>query len=292
MVTGSEEILFVKGHGTGNDFVILPDADGCLDLAAELVSRICDRRTGIGADGVLRVVRCEAEPQAAHLAGRAKWFMDYRNSDGSIAEMCGNGSRVFAKFLISRGWESPDFVLASRAGLHQVTSETDGTITVDLGLPVSGPDGPAPIVRVGSGEWTGEAWWLPNPHAVVFVEDLTAVGALLDAPTVTAGQRFPDGQNVEFVVDVTKDADQPRARMRVFERGAGETQSCGTGACAVALSVRARRGIVGPGAVVVEVAGGRLRVMVGADGRICLNGPAVLVGHGALETTWVGLAVD
>lgn len=282
----SRLVDFIKGHGTGNDFVILPDPHGQVELSAELVARICDRRSGIGADGVLRVVRCSAEPAAAAHVDAAEWFMDYRNADGSIAEMCGNGARVFAQFLISEGWADSGFVFASRAGTHQATREADGDITVEVGVAVPGPVGPDPIVRVGPHEWQGDAWWMPNPHAVVFVDDLDEAGTLAQAPVVIAADRFPDGQNVEFVVDTSADHQHPSARMRVYERGVGETLSCGTGACAVALSVRARHGLTQPGSVVVYVPGGRLRVDVCEDGRIALGGPAVLVGRGAFEAGW------
>jgi diaminopimelate epimerase len=97
------EIAFVKGHGTRNDFVLLPDPDGALELTADLVARLCDRRAGVGADGVLRVVRSAADADAAAMAGRAAWFMDYRNADGSVAETCGNGLRVFGRYLVDTG---------------------------------------------------------------------------------------------------------------------------------------------------------------------------------------------
>src|SRR5687768_2356819 len=94
---------FAKGHGTGNDFVVLPDADGALPLTPALVAALCDRRRGIGADGVLRVVRTAAHPDAEASADVAEWFMDYWNADGSHAEMCGNGVRVYARFLVEAG---------------------------------------------------------------------------------------------------------------------------------------------------------------------------------------------
>ncbi|MEI6621828.1 MAG: diaminopimelate epimerase [Actinomycetes bacterium] len=287
MATARSQIPFTKGHGTGNDFVIVPDYQGLLDLSPALVAGICDRRTGIGADGLLRVVRCRNEAEALDQVDSAEWFMDYRNADGSLAEMCGNGARVFARFLMAQGLVSSRFAIASRSGLHAVVAEPDGTITVEVGVPLARTSEPAPIVRVGDFEWTGDAWWMPNPHAVVFVDDLSQAGPLLDPPAVVAGDLFPNGQNVEFVVDHTTDTHSPTAQMRVYERGVGETDSCGTGACAVALSVRARHRVSVPGSVVVDVPGGRLRVFVGSTGSVSLNGPAVLVGSGALEPEWV-----
>lgn len=278
---------FAKGHGTGNDFIIVPDEDGELTLTPAVVAAVCDRHRGIGADGLLRVVRSARCDEVASLAASAEWFMDYRNADGSIAEMCGNGSRVFARYLISRGWAAGDFTIATRAGLHAVRQEADGSITVDMGMPVMGPDGPDPIVQANGREWTGDAWWMPNPHAVVFVADLADAGPLLEAPAVQAGQRFPDGRNVEFVVDLSETSGIPAAEMRVHERGVGETQSCGTGVCAVALSVRKRQGLTGAGSVTVDIPGGRLIVTVTGNGRILLTGPAVLVGHGQFEASWL-----
>src|SRR5262245_10439805 len=113
---------FAKGHGTGNDFVVLPDNDDRLDLDAELVRALCDRRAGIGADGVLRVVRTRAAS-----GGGPSWFMDYRNADGSVAEMCGNGIRVFARYLVDHGLAvGPEVAVATRAGTRVVRRETEG----------------------------------------------------------------------------------------------------------------------------------------------------------------------
>lgn len=125
---------FLKGHGTENDFVIIPDPDGALDLTPAAVARLCDRRAGIGGDGVLRVVRSARHPEAAAMAAEAEWFMDYRNSDGSIAEMCGNGVRVFAHYLLRAGLTGAgDVAVATRAGVRRVHIDKDGDITVDMG---------------------------------------------------------------------------------------------------------------------------------------------------------------
>lgn len=279
-------IFYAKGHGTGNDFILLPDPDGMLDLSADEVARICQRRTGLGADGILRVVRTSAEPQAQDQANDAEWFMDYRNADGSTAEMCGNGARVFARFLVDAGWAAGEFTIATRSGLHQIRDEGDATFTVEIGSAVAGPEGPDPQVHVDGKTLIGDAWWLPNPHAVVFVDDVAEAGSLSAAPRVTAGDRYPDGQNIEFAVDLTDNPANLRARMRVYERGVGETLSCGTGACAVALSIRSRHEVTGPGKVSVELKGGLLTVILSEDGRIQLNGPAVMVAHGSFEPDW------
>ena len=118
------ELTYLKGHGTENDFLVLPDLDGTLTLTPELVARLCDRRAGLGADGVLRVVPSELEPEAAGSAEQARWFMDYRNADGSIAEMCGNGVRVYARYLVEAGLEPlGELGLAQRRVVEQRPDE-------------------------------------------------------------------------------------------------------------------------------------------------------------------------
>ena len=151
---------FAKGHGTGNDFLILPDPDDAVVLSPGLVARLCDRRTGLGADGILRAVRTSA-------GDPAEWFMDYRNADGSIAEMCGNGVRVFARYLLRHGLAAgPEFTVATRAGLRQVREEASGEITVDMGAPVVRGRSAAVI---GSRSYEGLEVSLGNPHLACVV---------------------------------------------------------------------------------------------------------------------------
>ncbi|MFD9128863.1 diaminopimelate epimerase [Kitasatospora sp. NPDC059571] len=284
---------FLKGHGTENDFVILPDPDGRLDLGPAAVARLCDRRAGIGGDGLLRVVRSAADPAAAHLADRAEWFMDYRNSDGSIAEMCGNGVRVFAHYLVHAGLAKPGrLAVATRAGVREVriaASAPDGTpgeITVDMGLAVlPGPDGIE--VAVGERTWPARNVNMGNPHAVAFVASLDDAGDLRDAPRTAPEGVYPEGVNVEFVVDRG-----PRhVAMRVHERGSGETRSCGTGACAVAVAA-ARRDGLDPAATgeaaryTVDLPGGRLTIEEFPDGRVEMTGPAEIVATGTLDAAF------
>ena len=277
-------IRFVKGHGTENDFVLLPDPDGVLDLTAELVRRVCDRRAGIGADGVLRVVRSAAAPDAAAMATEAEWFMDYRNADGSAVEMCGNGIRVFARFLVDEGLAQPgELPVATRDGVKTVRVGAEGDVTVDMGL--ARLPGTERKVTVGTRVWPAVEVDMGNPHAVVFVDDLAEAGPLLTPPVTDPA--FPDGVNVEFVVD----RGPRQVAMRVHERGVGETRSCGTGACA-AMVAAARRD-AGDGATVgstyaVEVPGGRLSVTERSDGHVELTGPAVLVARGELSDAWLG----
>src|SRR5260221_6672795 len=185
---------FAKGHGTGNDFLILPDPDGALVLSPEFVARLCDRRTGLGADGILRAVRIAAGDQAPEPGlAAADWFMDYRNADGSIAEMCGNGLRVFARYLLAHGLaDGPAFVVATRAGRRQVFQEASGEITVDMGAPLLLGRSAA---LVGGMECHGLAMSLRNPHLACVVGAPVA-GFDLSGPPAGVPPRFPDGAKV------------------------------------------------------------------------------------------------
>ncbi|CAG7654661.1 diaminopimelate epimerase [Actinacidiphila bryophytorum] len=286
---GTAPSTFLKGHGTENDFVIVPDPDGLLDLSAAQVARLCDRRAGIGGDGLLRVVRSAAHPEAAALADRAEWFMDYRNSDGSIAEMCGNGVRVFARYLQRAGLaEAGDLAVATRAGVREVHIAKDGDdgapggITAGMGR--ANLPGGAVTVTVGARSWPALNVNMGNPHAVVFVDDLDDAGDLFRAPAVAPAAAYPAGTNVEFVVDRG-----PRhVAMRVHERGSGETRSCGTGACAVMVATARRDGldpaVTGhPVTYTVDVPGGRLVITEDTDGLIEMTGPAVIVAEGVID---------
>ncbi|MGQ0847219.1 MAG: diaminopimelate epimerase [Sporichthyaceae bacterium] len=271
----SAGLPFVKGHGTENDFVLLPDPDGQLKLEAADVAAICDRRAGVGADGILRVVRTAAEPEAGAWAGQAEWFMDYRNADGSIAEMCGNGIRVFARYLVDAGLSAPGkFAIATRGGVRIVECAVQGPVTVDMGAAVLPDLGPV-TVRVADRCWSASAVLMPNPHAVVVVEDVADAGDLLRPPIVEPPSAYPDGVNVEFV----RILGPAHLQLRVHERGSGETRSCGTGVCAAVVAAQ-RSGHLGPGVVDVDVPGGRLQIEVLADGTVSMTGPAVFVAAG------------
>ncbi len=267
---------FVKGHGTGNDFVVLPDLDGSMhgDLDPALVIALCDRRQGIGADGVLRVLRSHDGP--------APWFMDYRNADGSVSEMCGNGVRVFARYLeeyglLEVGSRSEPLFVDTRDGVKSVTFCLDGELSVDMGSAVVGD---AVQVSAGGQRYEARRVDLGNPHAVVFVDDVAAVGDLRTSPYF-CGVEFASGVNVEFVQRISDDP--PELVMRVFERGVGETMSCGTGACAAVAAAQAAEGAAGDTAhTSVHVPGGVLTVSADGDGHLHLKGAAVLVAEG----TW------
>jgi diaminopimelate epimerase len=262
-------IAFAKGHGTGNDFVVVSDLDDRYDFTAKQVRAICDRQTGIGADGVLRVL---------HRDGH--YFMDYRNADGSIAEMCGNGARVFVRYLIEEGLvTSGDLVIGTRGGDREVRVHAAGDISVVMGVPTTPQLRAAPVVSVGDRIWNAVGVHIPNPHAVVFVDALVDAGDLRAAPAVSPDDVFPEGVNVEFVVPVA----EAHVAMRVFERGVGETLSCGTGACAVAWAARRRDGASPAQTWLVDVPGGRLEVTERADGQVVLTGPAVIVTRGEID---------
>jgi diaminopimelate epimerase len=293
-------IAFLKGHGTENDFVILPDPDNVLDLPARTVAALCDRRAGIGGDGLLHVVRSAAHPEARSMADEAEWFMDYRNADGSISEMCGNGVRVFARHLQRAGLAGTgDLAVATRGGVKRVhiakgadTGGTaphlngDGDITVQMGRARLAQD--AVSVSVGERSWSARNVNMGNPHAVTFVDDLAHAGDLFSAPPFTPGSVYPDGVNVEFVVDRG-----PRhVAMRVHERGSGETRSCGTGACAVAVAAARRDGadpaVTGaPVTYTVDLPGGRLLITERPDGEIEMTGAAEIVAEGYIDPVWL-----
>jgi len=272
-------IRFTKGHGTENDFLIVADPDGSFEPDRSWIAAACDRRAGVGADGFLRVLPTAKADGYESQASAAEWFMDYRNSDGSIAEMCGNGVRVFARYLVDEGLaQAGEFAVATRDGVKQVrVPKQGGDITVTMGVPR--------LVSRRANVRVGDEWRLAvnidmgNPHAVVFVDDVAEAGTLFEAPEYEPADVYPDGVNVEFVARVAAQ----HIKMRVFERGVGETKSCGTGACA-AMIATAQRDCAPPDTpYLVDVRGGRLVIVERSDGQIEMTGPAVLVAHGELR---------
>ncbi len=285
-------LRFTKGHGTQNDFVLIPDPDGTIHLTASDVALIADRRAGIGADGVIRVVpaRHADEPEVRELTEDAEWFMDYRNADGSPAAMCGNGTRVTAAYLRREGLERGSRIsLATRAGVKHITvieSGDDTEFVTDLGewalldpataeekgydclvRPHLGMDVPGLSVDVGS------------RHTVVLLPEEVALDHLdlTEAPTVTPAP--PDGSNVEFVRVIGPG----HIAMRVHERGVGETRSCGTGAAAAVVATHWWAGSSDTADQwTVDVPGGRLVVRL-AGTRVDLQGPAALVADGTTD---------
>lgn len=287
-------LVFTKGHGTGNDFVLFADPDGEVDLTPEQIAAICDRHFGVGADGLLRAVKSKNIPEgAAALAedADAEWFMDYHNADGSVAEMCGNGIRVFTRYLLDNGLATLEpgetLPIGTRSGVRDVQRNATG-YQADLGRWAL--DGGEPLVRArelpvarpGLGINVG------NPHVVVaLASDDELDGADLSYIPVIEPEP-PHGANVEFVVaaDPLVNDGVGHIRMRVHERGSGETLSCGTGAVAAALATRYWAGAGAPNQWRVDVPGGTVgvRMFPTEDGEhVSLSGPAELVYVGELQ---------
>lgn len=271
----------VKAHGSANDFVVVEDLADDLELDALQVRALCDRRRGVGADGLIRVV-----------ADGPTVFMDYRNSDGSLAEMCGNGARVFAKYCFDRGiLVGSESTIGTRAGTRHVRVHRgpDGLVArvdVDMGPPVFDPAAiPVVVDATGGADGTGApqpvaidvdgsridalAVGMGNPHAVLFVDDVAAAPVRTLGPTIERSTRFPNGTNVSFARIISPD----RIDLRVWERGSGETQACGTAACGTVVAAAAT-GRAGR-SVDVALPGGIVHVEW-ADS-VVLSGPAVEV---------------
>lgn len=292
------ELHFTKGHGTGNDFVLFADPDAAVELTPDRIRAIADRRFGVGADGVIRAVRSDAIPEGQAILAEdpdATWFMDYHNADGSVAEMCGNGIRVFARYLTEAGLvdlaPGQTLTVGSRKGVVDIRRSSTG-FAADLGrwrLGIDGGGADDVFVRAKALDRArpGLGIDVGNPHVVVAVAsedelagiDLTYVPVLDPAPA--------SGANVEFVLPgdplVTDGVGQ--ITMRVHERGSGETLSCGTGAVAAALATRHWAGPAAPDTWRVRVPGGVLTVRMTAteDGEhVSLAGPAELVFSGDL----------
>ncbi|NMN99914.1 diaminopimelate epimerase [Gordonia sp. TBRC 11910] len=286
---------FFKGHGTQNDFVILYDPAAALDLTVEAVAALCDRQRGIGADGLLRVARAgelvargvlDAHPDDV---APEDWFMDYRNADGSIAEMCGNGVRVFAHFCRAAGLvESDVFTVGSRAGGRVVTvhsfDDSEAEVSVSMGLARLGVESSA---RIDGVDYAGVAVDVGNPHLAAVVDGLSVQqlaaldfsrGASFDAEV------FPHGVNVEVLTAPVAHGAVFDASMRVIERGVGETRSCGTGLVAAAAAALRSIGR-DTGELRLTVPGGQVTVTIDAAGAT-LRGPSRLVARGTLIDGW------
>jgi diaminopimelate epimerase len=289
--TYPEQVEFAKGHGTQNDFVVLPDPEGRLTLTPAAVAALCDRRRGLGADGVLRVTTAVAA-QAAGVFDRipegvapGDWYMDYRNADGSIAQMCGNGVRVFAHYLRASGLESRDeFVVGSLAGPRPVVlhdcDATGADVTVEMGKTNQLGVGEA---IVGGRPFAGLAIDVGNPHLacvdpVMTLDELAALDVA--APVSFDRTQFPEGVNIEVL---TAPADGA-VSMRVHERGVGETRSCGTGTVAAAVAALAFAG-ASTGTLRVYIPGGEVTVTL-TEASSFLRGPSVLVARGELSEEW------
>lgn len=287
------ELAFTKGQGTGNDFVLFSDPSGLISLEPEQIAWMCDRQFGVGADGVIRAVRSEHLVDGASSLAEdpsAEWFMDYHNADGSVAEMCGNGIRVYAAYLISEGLLSPDvgdtIGIGTRAGVKDVLVGANG-FQVDLGR--WRLDDGERLVRAKNLEIArpGISINLGNPHVAVAVADEEELEKIDLAYEPIVEPATPGGVNVEFVMPeepLVRDG-VARIKMRVHERGSGETLSCGTGAVAAALAFRFWGGVDAPNTWRVDVRGGRLgvRMFPTEEGEhVSLSGPAELVYSGTV----------
>lgn len=286
---------FAKYHGTGNDFVMIEDVDDRIRLDGRVIAALCDRRRGVGADGLIRIAP----------APDADFFMDYYNAEGEPAEMCGNGIRCLAKHVYDRGLTTETEIdVLTRAGLkHLVMDARDGsvrTVTVDMGppaferkaIPMVGEPTDTFIgqeLRVDGRTFTATAVSMGNPHVVLFVdpsEDLAALPVATLGPTIEVREEFPNRTNVEFVQPASG-----RIKMRVWERGVGETMACGTGACA-SLVASELAGLSGRQAE-VEFPGGLLGVTWRSqDDHLFLTGPAVCVYEGELDGAWLSKASE
>ncbi|GGI48763.1 diaminopimelate epimerase [Agromyces flavus] len=289
------DLRFTKGHGTGNDFVLFSDPEGDVQLTPTQIAAVCDRHFGVGGDGLIRAVRSDRLVDGAAAIAEdpdAAWFMDYWNADGSPSEMCGNGIRVFTRYLIDQGLvalaDGEWIPIGTRAGVRRVRELGSGNFEADLG--VWRLDGGEPLVRAKNlhAARPGLGIDVGNPHVVVALADDDELDGL-DLAYVPILEPEPQaGANVEFVVPAEPlvEAGRGRIRMRVHERGSGETLSCGTGAVASALAVRYWAGEGAPDEWVVQVPGGvvGVRMRTEPDGEhVLLSGPAELVFDGVLS---------
>lgn len=295
-----------KGHGTANDFVLYADPDGSLQPSDGEIRFLCDRHKGLGADGLLRLVptrfyasipQLEAQEAERLIAQGAEWFMDYYNADGSVAEMCGNGSRVISLFAKRLGyWDSTaqhTFMLGTRAGVKRLDflGEVEGlgrnVLHVDMGPWSKGDDGKFRVSLANTpGSVRGTYVNMGNPHVVCLVDDLSGrIGGVdTELPGVEAldlsrppivQPPLESGQNVEFVrLESIRENERGYAYMRVNERGVGETMSCGTGLCATAVVLSSKTGV---NEWYIRIRGGVVKVKV-TPSSVELTGDARIIG--------------
>lgn len=273
-------VPFRKGHGTGNEFILVSGLDGYFadpKSVTPIVQNLCNRDHGLGADGVLRVARA-----SEFEVDDAQYFMDYTNADGSISATCGNGLRVFARYLVEAGLENRgQFTIGTRAGTVTVAiSETDTDFTniaMTMGHVSLGPMNVT--VETETGSWPAVGIAGMNNHAVSVVDDIVSAGSLADIPTALPAGTYPDGVNFEFI----QEKSPTHIAIRTHERGVGETLSCGSGACAAAYVHATSNHLNDPWTVQVDVLGGTVYVDSDTDGILTLRGPAVFVAEGTIE---------
>lgn len=275
---------FTKMHGLGNDFIVVDDLDDVLDIPADKIAELCDRNFGVGADGMIFVR--PATDSSAHA------YMHYYNADGSQAEMCGNGIRCFAKYLIDKRLvpsEARRLYVQTMGGVRSIDVQVDesgmmSAARVDMGQPKFAPkDIPSTFegdlvfqqsIETSEGSFDVTALSMGNPHAVIWVDDLDTAPVLTVGPLIEVHERFPAKTNVEFAQIIHPS----RIRLRVWERGVGETQACGTGACATAVA--AVLASATDERVTVELPGGELLIEWQQGGTVFMTGPATHVFEG------------
>ena len=281
------KLKFTKMHGAGNDFVVIDAINQRIDFTPEQWRRLADRRFGVGADQLLVVER----PQSSGVDFRYRIF----NADGGEVEQCGNGARAFVRFVRDKGLTDKDSIkVQTMSGVIEPVLEADGRVTVDMGAPILAPaqvpfDHAQLQGRAEGGDtlWplevNGKTVWISavsmgNPHAVQVVDDVETAPVASDGPAIERHARFPKRVNAGFM----QIRDRHRIKLRVFERGAGETLACGTGACA-AVVAGIRRGLL-DSPVAVETRGGELSILWdGGQSAVRMTGPAVAVFDGEIE---------
>jgi len=277
-------VPFLKGHGAGNDFIVLDATSGGLNPGEKSVEVLCDRRKGIGADGILRIA-----PASEFNVTDANYFMDYRNADGSLGLTCGNGLRLTARFLIESGYEETgSFKIGTRSGTvteHvEKTDQNFENIAIEMGNFLTIEESEF-SVSTDTGSWIATGINSPNPHAVSIVNSIWDAGSLGDFPSVTPDSYFPDGVNFEFV----EPKSPTHIAMRTHERGVGETLACGSGSCAGAQVWAAKNNLEPGWTVQVDLLGGTVFVDQGFDQGLTLRGPAEFVASGFISPKiWQG----
>ena len=270
-------VTFIKGHGAGNDFIVLDATNGGLNPSEKAVEVLCDRRKGIGADGILRIA-----PASEFGVKDANYFMDYRNSDGSLGQTCGNGLRVVARFLVEQGYEQVGtFQIGTRAGTVRahVAAEDSNFENISINMGKFNQIDRDLTVSTETGSWQASGIDAPNPHAVSIVASIWDAGSLSDYPSVTPDATFPDGVNFEFV----EPKSPTHIAMRTHERGVGETLACGSGSCAAAQVWAVINGLENGWSVQVDLLGGTVFVDQDLTGSLILRGPAQIVATGNIS---------
>ncbi len=265
-------INFYKYHGSGNDFIMINNIGKNIIVNPEQVKLLCDRHFGVGADGLILLQE----------SNKAECFMDYYNSDGTLAEMCGNGIRCTAKFFLSETYPRGELNIGTRAGVKNIICNSDDTYSVDMGAPVFlHSDFPEGTTTLEGFDFNCVS--MGNPHAVAMVDDLDIIDVKEVGPKIENNEIFPNKINVEFVQKMSENY----FKVKVWERGCGVTLACGTGACAVfsiinkfnkseSLSIFGEE-------ITLEFPGGNLFLSENKDGHIILRGPAEFVFKGEIE---------